>query len=227
MIPKFRLGSVRTKSSSKSQFNQNRSSGQIRNSLLLTQNLPFRSSGSPPGGSKRETNRFSRLRQVLTKVKTQSLEQQKTSEYLNKFRAYSQFKHYQKMAYLVLQHPKSSKLGQAIWISKIIGILICISEAIFMSTDKLLHPPKALLAIDIIILFVFMFELILRIFSATAFNEKFPKAFLQPLLLIDLIAILPNVLEITHSSDPFFIFVLSYRLAGLMKTLNILNSFTP
>jgi len=222
MIPKFRLGSAR-KSTNKSQFSQSGSPSKIRNSIFLSQNVPFRSSGSPPAASKREFNRFSRLRQVLTKAKTQSIERQKTSEYLLKFRAYSAFKHYQKMAYLVLQHPESSKLGKAIWISKILGIFICLLEAIFMSTDRLLHPPKPLLAIDITILFVFMFELILRISSTTAFNNNFSKAFLQPLILVDIIAILPNVLEITHSSDPFFIFIRSYRLSGIMKTLNILK----
>ncbi len=220
MMSKFQ---GRNKQRQKSQFSRGGDSAQIRDSLAITQNLPFRSSGSPPGSTQKEINRFSRLRQVLSRAKSKNLEQEKTKQYLYRFRAYSKFKQYQKMAYLVLEHPESSKLGKAIWISKILGILICISEAIFMSTDRLLKPPTPLLVFDLIILFVFMFELMLRVFSVSAFTDNVLKALFQPLILIDIITILPNVLEITPSTDPFFMFARDYRLAGLLKTLNILK----
>lgn len=109
------------------------------------------------------------------------------------------FKHYQKVIYVLMEQPETSVLGVLIFVLIIIAILINVIGAILSSAHTLTLPPRFLMITNLYVLIVFGIELILRCFSATAFNKKLTQEIFKLSYLIDILAIAPLIANIFFS----------------------------
>jgi len=130
----------------------------------------------------------------------------------------SRFKKYQKMVHLVLEQPRSTLLGRLVFALLMSAIIYSTSEGIIISSEATYLNPIILL-IDRVVSVIFVLELFLRIMSSTAFGGRIQKVFKNPIFLIDLIAIVPILIEIEYLQKN----LINYKLITLCKTLTILK----
>jgi len=131
----------------------------------------------------------------------------------------SRVRKYQKIIYLVLEQPRSSLLGKLVFILLMIGIIFSTCEGIFITSETTFFNPVILL-VDKVISGLFVLEFFLRIASSTAFGGKIRQIFKNPIFLIDIIAIIPILIEIQYLQRG----IVDLKLISLCKSLTILKT---
>ena len=132
-------------------------------------------------------------------------------------------KNYQKIIYILLEQPGSSILSNLIMVISIFGILFTVGEGVFMNSASLMAPSLAFRVIDGLVLFIFIIEMLLRIFSRNAFNSKFIRISLHPVYIIDLCSILPLIIQVFVSQNNAISIHADYQLLSLLKSFTILK----
>ena len=155
--------------------------------------------------------------------KAQLFEPLEESPKLPRSKFYRTMKHYQKTLYILLEQPSSSLLGSIFMGIMVTGIFFTVGEGIFRSPQDLLIPKLPFRIISAIVLFFFMLELLLKIFSANAFSEKLMRISLKPSYLIDFLAIVPLVLQVFVNQPRAVSIHADYKTVSLLKALSILK----
>ena len=136
-----------------------------------------------------------------------------------------------KELYTIFENPKKHRLGVPIQIFIFLNIFISI-VVLFLQTEKALEEYFELLnIINIVNVVIFTLEYILRVYSITYAHKSRPfKYMLKPLMIIDLIAILPFYLSLFNIDFGFLralrilrIFKL-FRLAKFAEFDNLIGS---
>ena len=112
--------------------------------------------------------------------------------------AWLKFKAVQKVLYLFLEDPTSSKLSLTLFIIVIVAIIFSTINAIISSA---FGSNDTVQKIELAISILFIVEYALRLLSATAFGENFFAVIFKPLNLLDIAGILPFFLELILNSD--------------------------
>ena len=138
-------------------------------------------------------------------------------------KAYRIFKYYQKIIYILLEQPKSSMMGCLIFGLLTTGILFTVGEAIFKAPESLLKASPTLLSFEAATLFCFTAELLLRLLSATAFENNVKKALLKFDLLADFVAIVPLVVQVLMSQNEASLIIKDLKIISLLKAFSVLK----
>ena len=136
---------------------------------------------------------------------------------------YKLFKKYQKQIYMLLEEPMDSKLGKFILIIMLISILFSSTEAIYISLRSFQTMPTALIYLNTVLFIIFSLEFLLRLFTASAFEQNTKRVLLQPIFIVDLIAIIPLLIEVTSVQDEALAYLDNQRYMSLAKALTILK----
>lgn len=163
------------------------------------------------------------LEKIATLLSMQNHEQKQNKiqpQQSKKIRLYNK---YQKLVYLFLENPMGSSLSKLTHFLIVFGIFWSLCTAIFINPNKHIDPSRPLRYGDAIVLVIFSLEIIMRAFSATAFNEKLTKILLKPLVVIDSLAIVPLFISAFMSSNGIMSIVSSPSLINLLKALSVLK----
>ena len=137
--------------------------------------------------------------------------------------SYKAFKKHQKIIYVSLEQPGSSKLGLLIFVLVIFGIFTSFGQAVFQDSKSLLSSSIPFTIVNICILIIFVIEFSLRIFSANAFSNKSILTVVKKAYLTDLIAIAPLVVQIFINQNTLTSIHMDFNLIRLFKMLTILK----
>ena len=132
-------------------------------------------------------------------------------------------KKYQKLIYLLLKNPQSSLLSLIIHLLVILGIFFNLFEAIFISPKAMLTPSKPLIFANTLVLIIFSLEFVIRVFSATAFGDRLTKALLKPLIIVDILSIVPLFVISFVSEEDMQSIVNDPTILAVFKTVSVLK----
>lgn len=109
---------------------------------------------------------------------------------------------WQKMLYLILEDPTSSRAAKVLFFFLLSCILFTIVQAMIDSfNNNDMNSSNALYTLEWIVSMAFTVELLLRWWSCTAFGMKRWKYLIRPLNLIDMVSLLPFYVNLFLESD--------------------------
>ena len=171
-----------------------------------------------------DTPNFRALRSIAHDKKPAAVIVKKSSSlerYPRCYHVYQKYKSIQKVIYLFLEEPTTSKLAMAFFVLIIIAIIFSTFHAILSSA---FGTNDSVQQVEFAISVLFIIEYGLRLLSATAFGEKFFAVVLKPLNLLDIVGILPFFLElILNGLDEGSINFSVLRIVRLAKIVRVLR----
>ena len=124
---------------------------------------------------------------------------------------------------MLLEEPMNSKLGKFLLVTMLISILISLIEAMYISLRNFQTLPTALVYINTFLFIIFSLELLLRLLTVTALEQNTRSVLLQPIFIVDLIAIIPLLIEVTSAQNKPLAYLDDQRYMCLAKALTILK----
>lgn len=136
---------------------------------------------------------------------------------------YKRYKQYQKIVWLILQESRGSYLSTFVYVAILAAVIVSLAKEIVM--NSVVKPEKTViwLWIDEFTSGIFIAEFFMRLFSTTAFGDSITTYIFRPLFLVDLVAILPPILERFHEPDLEYGSLINYRVLVFIRILRVLK----
>ena len=182
---------------------------------------------SAPTFQRNRSRRFGKLVGLNSRTRTLikwAREESTRHRPLHKTSIYKSYKQLQKIIYLLLEEPFTSRFSKLIFWTIITSIISSTISEVVTESNTTLYYPTVLVWINLVTSIIFCLELILRIVSASAFEDGISSYIFQPLFLVDLAAAVPIFIDITGRLKFTIRSLANFRIAGIFRICRLLKT---